>query len=196
VREAITQEVSSAVVYVACQMAGPGHVLHHGRGELILETGQTSQRIADVLIGAGIATDLSTNVRGALWEKLVLNCAYNALSALLQLPLGDLRRLGGDDVGIAMCNIVAECIAVAHADGVAISADVAGTVRTIMKTVPPDQYSSTAQDLSRRKRSEIEHLNGHIARRGAALGIPTPVNHLLLMVVQILDSRQSSGAFE
>jgi 2-dehydropantoate 2-reductase len=36
-----------------------------------------------------------------------------------------------------------------------------------MKTIPAGQYSSTAQDVSRGKRSEIEHLNGHIARRVA-----------------------------
>lgn len=186
VREAIAQQVLSAVVYVACEMAGPGHVRHHGGGELILEAGDASQHVANVLTEAGIGTDVSGNVRVALWDKLILNCAYNAISALVQLPFGELCRLGGDDVEIAMRNIVAECVAVARAEGVKVSVDAAQTVRTIMKTIPPGQYSSTAQDLSRRKRSEIGHLNGYVARRGAALGIATPVNHLLVMLVGVL----------
>jgi 2-dehydropantoate 2-reductase len=195
-RDVIAQEVSSAVVYVACQMAGAGHVRHHGRGELIIETGDTSQRMAGILNHAGIRTDLSANVRGALWEKLILNCAYNAMSALVQLPFGELRRRGGDGVEKAMRDVVAECIAVAHAENVDVSGDVEGIVRTIMKTIPAGQYSSTAQDVSRGKRSEIEHLNGHIARRGAALGIPTPVNHLLLILVRVLDNRHTGGELE
>jgi 2-dehydropantoate 2-reductase len=195
-RDVIAQEVSSAAVYVACQMAGAGHVRHHGRGELIIETGETSRRMAKILDGAGIRTDVSANVRGALWEKLILNCAYNAMSALVQLPFGELRRRGGGGVENAMRDIVVECVAVAHADGVDISGDVGEIVRSIMKTIPEGQYSSTAQDVSRGKRSEIEHLNGHIARRGAALGIPAPANHLLLTLVRALDNRHTVGAVQ
>ncbi|MBW9102654.1 ketopantoate reductase family protein [Paraburkholderia phenoliruptrix] len=194
VRSVIPQQVSSAAVYVACEMAGAGHVRHHGSGELIIEkTFSGSQHIAQILNSAGIGTELSTNVRGALWGKLILNCAYNAMSALTQLPFGELRRRGGHGVEIAMRDIVAECIAVGRADGVGISSDADQTVRTIMETIPAGQYSSTAQDLSRGRRSEIEHLNGHIARRGAALGIPTPVNHLLLVLVNTLDNRSPQG---
>jgi len=92
-----------------------------------------------------------------------------------------------------MRNIVTECVAVAHADGVNISGDVAETVRTIMKAIPVGQYSSTAQDVSRNKPSEIDHLNGFIVRRGIALEVSTPVNHLLLMLVKALESKQASA---
>jgi 2-dehydropantoate 2-reductase len=191
VRDVVAQQVSAAVVYVACQMAGAGHVRHHGRGELIIEPGDASERIARLMNAAGIPTDVSGNVRGALWEKLILNCAYNAISALVQLPFGELCRRGGASVDKAMRDIVTECIAIAHADGVKISSNVAETVQTIMKTIPSGQYSSTAQDLSRNKHSEIDHLNGLIVRRGIVLGIPTPVNHLLLMLVKVLESKQT-----
>lgn len=193
VRSVVTQEVCAAVVYVACEMAGPGHVRHHGRGELIVEPGDAAERMARVANAAGIQTELSANVRSALWEKLVLNCAYNAISALVQLPLGELRRLGGAGVETAMRDIVAECIAVARADGVDMPEDVDATVQSILSTIPAGQYSSTAQDLARSRRSEIGHLNGHIVRRGGALGVPTPVNHLLLMLIQVLDNRQNLG---
>ena len=46
----------------------------------------------------------------------------------------------------------------------------------------------TAQDLARGRISEIEHLNGYVVQRGAALGVPTPVNHTLLVLVRMLQT--------
>jgi 2-dehydropantoate 2-reductase len=53
----------------------------------------------------------------------------------------------------------------------------------------PAQFSSTAQDLARHKRSEIDHLNGHVLRQGQALGIATPVNRVLHTLVKLIESR-------
>src|SRR5690606_9143999 len=89
-RGVIANEVAAAVVYVACGMGGPGHVKHQGRGELVIEPTRHAERIAAVLRAAGIPTDISANVQGALWAKLVINCAYNALSAIGQIPYGKL----------------------------------------------------------------------------------------------------------
>ena len=131
-RTLLPQEVIAAAVYVGVEMAGPGHVRHHGRGELVIERSKASDDVARALIAAGVPTDISDNVRGALWAKLITNCAYNALSAI---------------------------------------------------------YASTAQDLARGKRSEIDHLNGLIVRRGEALGIATPANRLLHAIVKLIESK-------
>ena len=85
--------VAAAVVYVATEMAGPGHVRHHGRGELVIEPSSRSEAVAQALIAAGVPTDISGNVRGELWAKLILNCAYNAVSAITQLPYGDRKSV-------------------------------------------------------------------------------------------------------
>jgi 2-dehydropantoate 2-reductase len=52
----------------------------------------------------------------------------------------------------------------------------------------PAQYSSTAQDLMRGKPTEIDHLNGYVVRKGAQLGVPTPVNRALHSVVKLLEA--------
>ena len=80
------REVSPAVVYVASEMAGPGHVKHHGRGELVIGPGANSDALAKLFSEAGVPVQISANVAGALWSKLILNCAYNALSAITQCP--------------------------------------------------------------------------------------------------------------
>ncbi len=185
-RAILPQDVRAAVVYIGTEMAGPGHVRHHGRGELIIERSRASDELAQALIAAGVPTDISDNVRGALWAKLILNCAYNALSAITQLPYG--RLVKGAGITAVMRDVVDECLAVAKADDVTIPGDVDAAIRKIAETVP-GQYSSTAQDLARGKPSEIDHLNGVIVRRGAALGVATPVNRLLYALVKLLESK-------
>jgi len=178
-------EVAAAVVYVATEMAGPGHLRHHGRGELVIEPSTHSADVAQALASAGVPTEVSDNVRGALWAKLILNCAYNALSAVGRIAYGELVQRPG--VADLMADVLAECQAVAAADGVTMPGDVQAAVRRIAETMPT-QYSSTAQDLMRGKPSEIDHLNGYVVRRGQALGVPTPANRALWVVVRLVDN--------
>ena len=180
------REVIPAVVYVAVEMAGPGHVRHHGRGELVIGRSAASEAIVAAFAAAGVAVEISDNVMGALWAKLIVNSAYNALSAITQLPYGRLVQNAG--VPEVMRDVVDECLAVARASGVKVPADMHETVRRIAQTMP-GQYSSTAQDLSRQKKTEIEHLNGFVVRKGEALGVRTPVNRTLLALVKALENR-------
>ncbi len=178
--------VAAAVVYVATEMAGPGHVKHHGRGELVIEPSSASEAVAQALIAAGVPTEISGNVRGALWAKLILNCAYNAVSAIAQLPYG--KTVAGEGVKDVMRDVVAECLAVAQAEGVQVPRDVEAAVANLAGSMP-SQSSSTAQDLARGKRTEIDYLNGLIVQRGEALGIATPANRVLWALVKLIESK-------
>ncbi|WP_057091697.1 ketopantoate reductase family protein [Comamonas thiooxydans] len=176
------QPVAAAVVYVATAMAGPGHVRHFGRGELLIAPCPQGDEIALQFSAANIPTQTSDGVLTALWQKLIINCVYNALSALTQQPYGWLIAQQG--VPAVMQDIAAECKAVALADGVLLPASVDEAVAAIARTMPR-QLSSTAQDLARGKTTEINHLNGYVVRRGQALGIATPINRLLQVLVQL-----------
>jgi 2-dehydropantoate 2-reductase len=180
--------VAAAVVYVATEMAGPGHLRHHGRGELVIEPSPGSERVAQALIAAGVPTEISANVRGALWLKLILNCAYNAVSAIAQRPYGE--NVAGEGIWDVMRDVVDECVAVANADGVQLPADPHQATRSLVATMP-SQYSSTAQDLARGKPTEIDHLNGYVVRRGQALGIATPANRVLWALVRLIEGKQA-----
>jgi 2-dehydropantoate 2-reductase len=181
-------QVAAAVVYVATEMAGPGHVKHHGRGELVIEPSAAGERAAQALIGAGVPAEISSNVRGALWLKLIINCAYNAVSAIAQQPYG--RNVQGEGIRDVMRDVVDECLAVAKAEGVDVPGDVHATVAGLVESMPT-QMSSTAQDLARGKRTEIDHLNGLVVRRGEALGIATPANRVLWALVRLLEGKHA-----
>jgi 2-dehydropantoate 2-reductase len=178
--------VIPAAVYVATEMKGPGYVKHHGRGDLAIGPHPVSARIAAAFDGAAIPTLVSDDVLAALWEKLIINCAYNAFSAVPQLPYGGVVEV--PEVAGVMNDVVRECVAVAEASGVSIPEDIAARVAAIAGSMP-DQYSSTAQDLARGKTSEIDYLNGYVIRKGAELGIPAPANRVLYTMVKLAERK-------
>lgn len=184
------REVHPAVVYVATEMVGPGHLKHHGRGELVIGSFARSAEVAAEFALAGVPVQISDNVAGALWAKLIINCVYNALSAITQMPYG--RIVEGEGVAAMMEDIVAECLAVAEADGVQVPGDIRAAVAGISRSMAT-QISSTAHDVARGKKSEIDHINGYVLRRGEALGIATPVNRVLHALVRLLEGRMASA---
>ncbi|WP_456267461.1 ketopantoate reductase family protein [Kushneria sp. AK178] len=178
------RKVIPVVVYAAVAMAGPGHVRHHGRGELALGVSPMSEALAGLFERADIPTQVADNVTAMLWAKLVVNCAWNAVSAVTQKPYGALMAIEGTRELVA--STVAECRAVAQACGVPLPEDIEHSTLMIAEHMA-EQRSSTAQDLARARPSEIEHLNGFIVRQGQAHGMATPINHTLLVLVRALE---------
>ena len=181
----LRQQVLPTVVYVATEMIAPGHVKHQGRGELVMPDSAEGRWLAELFRPASIPVYLSDNLAGAQWAKLIVNCAYNALSAIPQVPFGQL--LEGEGVESVMRDVVEECLAVAGAAHIRVPGDPWEALRRTGSQA--GQYSSMAQDLARGKRTEIDHLNGYVVRRGQTLGVPTPVNRSLQVLVKLLERR-------
>jgi 2-dehydropantoate 2-reductase len=187
--------VYAAVVYVGVDVAAPGRILHTGGGELLVGlpraiaargTRQDLERIAQSFEGAGVPCSISDDIDTALWSKLVMNCAFNAISALTRSRY---RAMAADTlIRELMARIVRETVEVARADGVRLDAE--GLIEAAWKLAAsmPDQQSSTAQDLQRGKRTEIDALNGFVARRAAALGIEAPLNLALHALVKACEA--------
>jgi 2-dehydropantoate 2-reductase len=172
-----------AVVYVAAAMAGPGHVKHSGRDDLVLPS--TAAALAAMFEKAEVPCRLSPDIRVELWQKMVMNCAYNAISALARAKYGPLVR--NPRIRALMRRAIAETIAVGRAEGVELNEDALSEAAWKLGEAMAEASSSTAQDIERHKPTEIESLNGYIARRGAELGIDTPVNETLTGLVKLLE---------
>jgi 2-dehydropantoate 2-reductase len=187
IQSRVTNAVVPAVVYVATEMAGPGHLKHHGRGDLVI--GPSHPIVKGWFEAAGVPVAIADNIDGELWAKLVVNCAYNAISAITQLPYG--RMIEGAGVRELMRDVVEECLAVARSSGVTMAPDMLERTYRIAGAMPT-QFSSTAQDLARGKPTEIDHLNGYVTRKGEALGIATPANRSLWALVKLLESKKTA----
>ena len=196
IRSAAKIAAFPAVVYVAAAMTAPGRVKHSGRGDLILgdlpgraeEDGRRQaqlERVASLFERAGVPCRVSDNVEGELWAKMIINCAYNAISALGRARY---HRAGGNPwTRQVMIKVVEEALAVARAAGVRLpDINMVETALEISESMA-NATSSTAQDLARGKRTEIDSLNGYLVRRGAELSVATPVNQTLHALVKLLE---------
>lgn len=194
----VRQVVVPAVVYVATAMPGPGTVKHYGRGDLVIGAMRAAdaagpalaarlQGLVDLFATAEVPVRISPDVMAELWSKLMVNCAYNAISGLAQMPYG--RMAAMPSIRELQRAVVAEVVVVAAADGVELRLERALEAMESIAPAMPGQLSSTAQDMARGKPSEIDHLNGFIARRGRELGIATPTNQALHALVKLVESR-------
>ena len=190
VRAAANVLAIPAAVYVAVSVPEPGRVKHLARGDLII--GPPSEKatdIANIFERAGIPCRISENIEGELWVKLLRNCALNAISALGHAHYGEIAQSA--DAKKLMEQIVDEVLAVARAAGVVLPGvydrETGMAAAMELATQMAGAFSSTAQDLNRGRPTEIDALNGYIARRGAELGVPVPVNHVLFTLVKLAE---------
>lgn len=193
IRAAAGIDALAAVVYVAAAMTGPGRLRHSGRGDLIvgaLKGGrrEEAERVAALFARAGVPCPVSDNVEGELWAKMAMNCAFNAVSALGRAKYG--RIVGDAGAREVLRRAVEETTAVARASGVWLpDADLVAAAFRLGEAMS-GATSSTAQDLARGRRTEIDALNGYVARRGAQLGVATPVNQALHALVKLLEGAE------
>jgi 2-dehydropantoate 2-reductase len=179
-----------AAVYVAASVPAPGTVKHVGRGDLVLgPQNEITQRVAAVFNRANVPCRISENLAGELWTKLVWNCALNALSALGKVTYGEI--LASADAKQLLETTVYEVLAVAKASGIQPAgledpkAALAGAYKVAEQMAAT--RSSTAQDMMRNKKTEIDSLNGFIVRRGRELNIPVPANHALFTLIKLAE---------
>jgi 2-dehydropantoate 2-reductase len=186
-----------SVVYVGAFVPEPGRVKHTGRGDLVFgpENEQT-KTLADLFTRAGVPARISANIQADLWTKLIANCALNAISALSRAKYGQIAADG--ETWKLVEGAVVEVLDVARACQVDLGplgdAEKAFELARKIATQLPEAISSTGQDLIRGKRTEIDSLNGFIARRGMALGIPAPANHTLWALVKLAEAAAQAAA--
>ena len=191
IRVASGIDALGAVVYVAASVLQPGTVKHVGRGDLVIgPQNPTTERIAALFERAKVPCRISDNIEGELWTKLTWNCALNAISALGRAKYGQIAA--NEDARKLVADLVDEVLAVARAANIHPpgledpKVALAGALKVAAQM--SEALSSTAQDMQRHKRTEIDSLNGYIFRRGSALGVPTPVNHALFTLVKLAES--------
>ena len=196
IRTAAALDPIAAVVYVASSMPAPGRIKHAGRGDLLIGDlpGRADPpreaaiaRVSSLFEAAGVPCRVSPDIQADLWTKLITNVGLNGISAVVHSTYGDVVTIPESRETIRA--LVNECVAVARASGVSLPEnDFATMVLQFAERVGP-VFSSTAQDLERGKPTEIDALNGLVVRRGAELGVPTPVNQSIVALVKLLEAR-------
>jgi len=194
----VPNTVIPVLVYAGANIPTPGSVRHTGGGQVVIgqlakfRGGPESDRhlldgIAALFERAGLSVTVSGDIEADLWTKLVMNCTYNAISALGQsryrvmLAMPQVRGL--------MHAAASEAVAVAEALGIRLPPDIVESAMKLGETMP-ETMSSTAQDIAKGRPTEIAHLNGYVAMKGETLGIAVPVNRTLNALVKLLEQNR------
>ena len=193
IRAHIDRPVAAGLVYTGANMRGPGQVRHTGGGGIVLG-GVPAWGVDDAILAkiksifepANVPIDLSPSIELALWTKLMQNCAYNAVCALTEKPYGEMVAV--PEVREVMAQAGNEVVALAHRKGVMLDL---GAVEAALQRVTTmmTTMSSTAQDIMRGKPTEIDYLNGLIARESKALGMSAPINATLAALVKLKEQK-------
>jgi 2-dehydropantoate 2-reductase len=172
-------------------MLGPGRMKHAGSGKTII--GELSgiktsrlEAIANVFNQAGLETEISDNVFGLLWDKLLVNVGINALTAITGLQNGRLVEI--PELKEILEIAVSEGWEVAKTKGIKLNFEdpVAHTKAVCIATA--ENRSSMLQDVLNHRKTEIQMINGAILKEGQNLGIKTPVNMVLVNLIKNIEN--------
>ena len=160
-------------------VAAPGHVHHNGWGEMRLgecrgPVTPALARVAEVWRSASFAAPTFDDIDRMVWEKLCVNISFDAVGTLHGFVIGEI--LASPEAWALSQACLAEAVAVARARGITLGfADPADHVRTFGAKIPK-AVPSMLLDHRARRRSEIDALNGAVAKLARELGIPAPAN--------------------
>ena len=183
------------VVYVATSMLFPGHVKHFGRGELLIGSlGQplaTDQdnflKITSLFNQSQIPCNIAENIKDQMWIKFLVNCSFNAISAIGDIEYGKMVQVS--EINQLIQKITQEFLLIAAQEGVVIDPEKAVKANQQIALTMAGQKSSTAQDVAKKRKTEIDYLNGLIVRLGEKHQIPTPANQSVYAMVKMLEAQ-------
>lgn len=192
------QRVLGGLSYHSAAVERPGRVLHTHAGATWLGEldGGESERVrkfAGVLERAGFTPTIVADILGFIWTKFVHNTAINALSAVTGLRVGE---LGADASADAFqTKVIEEALAVVAAKGVTlVEPDPMGAIKAFCKV--KFNKPSMLQHVEAGKRTEIDALNGAVVREGRRLGVATPYNEALTLLVKALEESRRRALHE
>ena len=186
------------LTYHSGTLLGPGRVKHPGigmtyLGELDGAISPRLQRIAAALQEAGFETTISTRIRDEVWKKLALNACTLPTSGLLRFYAHEL--VAYDDAKSVMASLLAEVVAVAKAQGIALDYHERWEAITGLLSKAVGGKASMLQDVEASRQTEIEVINGAIVEAGRRAGVPTPVNATMVWLIGALQAKYlSTGA--
>ncbi|HXX83110.1 MAG TPA: 2-dehydropantoate 2-reductase [Casimicrobiaceae bacterium] len=193
------ERVLGGKTYLGGVLLAPGHVIAGLKGketivgELDGPRSDRVHRVAAAFNQAGLTTLVSDNIRGTIWDKLLINVATGALAGITRLTYGALYRV--PEVKACALAAIAEGIAVAKAEGVALSyVDPEGPWIKAAEGLPAEFKTSMLQSLEKGTKTEIDFINGAVVRGGARCGIPTPVNQALVACIKGIEAGMEQAA--
>jgi 2-dehydropantoate 2-reductase len=168
--------VVPAAVWISSEIQPEGWVRVRTESRLVLPDNAAAATLAELLRGAGVTVELDPDFSTAAWHKLLVN-AVVAFMVLTGRRAGIFRR---DDVDALARRYLAECLAVARADGANLGDGVIDEIVDLLAQAPPDITTSMLTDRESNKPLEWDIRNAVIVRKAAAHGLATPISEIVV----------------
>lgn len=187
-------QIFLAVTMWTAGLRGPGQLLLEGQGSIEFQRAdghadERTERINKVFNDAKLNATISDNVFKSIWSKATLNSVLNPLCTILDKTINEFSQY--DKARDIVKPLIAEIVAVADARGVSLSAN--ALLEKIEAAYPNEaqglHYPSMHQDLYNGRYTEVDYLNGQIAKYGRELGIATPNNEMLTHLIHELEMK-------
>ncbi len=181
------ERVIQGVTTSGAALLAPGIVREGGEG-LISAGAHPSLGFFDALLtGAGFHLARVPDIRSLVWGKLVVNTAINPLTALLNLPNGELLK--NPETRDLMGKLALETAAIARRLGISLAFD--DPVRTAEHVAKrtASNISSMLQDLRRGAPTEIDSICGAVWREGKRVSLPAPYNQFCFSLISAMVNR-------
>ncbi|MGA3116576.1 MAG: ketopantoate reductase family protein [Syntrophobacteraceae bacterium] len=175
-------------------LLGPGLIRHGGNGPTYIgePEGPASERVrrlVELFREAELVAEPSDEVARLIWEKLVVNVGINAITGLTGIRNGFIAEMSE---ATDLCrSAVEEAITVARSKGFPFGVEMVQRVIAVAKATGRNR-SSMGQDVDKKKKTEIDAINGAVVRFGKEAGIPTPVNETLTSLMKVLEAQYTS----
>lgn len=187
-------KIYAGVTLWSCELEGPGHIRATGSGNIEmqpiagLDVVMTAQ-VLNTLNDAGLKAEISANVLLSIWKKAAFNSVMNTYCALLDCNVGGFgKRPNALELAES---VVQEFVLVAANQQIPLTVEM--VMNTVKKVFDPresgEHYPSMHQDLQKGRLTEIDYLNGAVARLGEQAGIPVPVNTLLTRLIHAKEAQ-------
>jgi 2-dehydropantoate 2-reductase len=186
-----SDKVIGGATNLGATLLGIGRVRHAGRGETVIgridgKIPVEMRSIREIFNKVGLETRISRDIKGLIWSKLIINVGINALTAITRLNNGRLIEFEG--TRRILREAVTEGIRVAKRKRIRlIYDDPLAKVEAVCEATAAN-VSSMLQDVLKKKRTEIDFINGVIVRQGQESGIPVPVNLMLLDLIKTIEA--------
>jgi 2-dehydropantoate 2-reductase len=187
-----SERASLGVTTVGATLLGPGHVRVGGTGPTYLVASDRLAHLMGILHQAGFEMEQVQDLEGLIWGKLAVNAGINPLTALLQIPNGELLKR--PDARYLMLAAAREAAAVATAKGIVLSPTDPESHIVDVAWRTAENHSSMYQDIQRGAPTEIDVICGAIVKEGQRFRVPTPVNEFFLRLVRALVDKQEEIA--
>lgn len=183
-------KVLVGLTYHSSMLLGPGRVKHPGTGMTYIGelSGRSSQRldaVAAAFRAAEIDTTPSCQILGEVWKKLALNACTLPTASLLRFFAHELVAF--EPAKDEMAAILAEVVAVAKAQGIALDYDERWAAITGLLEKAIGGRASMLQDVEAKRRTEIDVINGAIVEAGQRTGVPTPHNQAMVSMIKAAE---------